>query len=419
MPTFAYKALTARGQEISAELEAADRTAAVRELAARGVSVTEIRESGARVMALLRRGGPGKRLHLRPKRLANLTRQLAVSLEAGLPLMTALTVMGQELDHAPSRELLERLAQRVQQGASLSDALAEHPGVFGPMYVRLVQVGETGGVLETVLAQLAGMLERQVELRERVKSASIYPAILLLVGIVSVIIIVTVIVPRIVESVGVDTFLLPWPTRVLMGLSNLLGAYWWLLLGALVGAAMGWRHLVLHGAGRPWWDAAKLRMPLLSRLIRQVAAAHFARNLGILTRSGVSITEALAVVEGTIQNTMIRRDVRRLAESIKAGESIARALQRGGTADNGAGRHFPPLLVQMVRVGENTGRLDEMLLRSADVHESEVRVTLDRLVSVLPVLMILVLAGVIGFIVAGLLLAIVEFQTTGFGALGG
>ncbi|MCK4342707.1 MAG: type II secretion system F family protein [Phycisphaerae bacterium] len=407
MPTFAYKALSAHGQDVAAEVEATDRAAAVRELAARGVCVTDIRESGGRVASLFKQA-PGQRLRVRPKRLANLTRQLAVSLEAGLPLMTALEVMGEELDHAPSCELLKRLGQRVQQGESLSDALAEHPNIFPPLYIHLVRVGEAGGVLETVLSQLADMLERQVELRERVKSASIYPAVLLLVGIVSVIIIVTVIMPRIIESLGVETFLLPWPTRVLMGFGDFIGAYGWWLLIVLIIAVIAWRQLVLRGAGRPAWDATKLRIPILGRLTRQAEAARFARGLGILAHGGVTITEALAVVQDTLQNAVLCGAVRKLAESVKSGESIARPLQRCGL--------FPPLLVQMVRVGENTGRLDEMLLRAADVHESEARITLDRLVNVLPVLMILALAVIIGFIVAGLVLAIVEFQTTGFGA---
>jgi len=429
MPSFAYKALTTNGQEVVAKLEAMDRGAAVRELAARGVCVTEIQENVERAHArgsgptpdeTCRRehghghgtwalGVPSTRRRVRPKQVAILTRQLAVSLDAGLPLMTALEVMGQELDHAPSRELLAQLAGRVQQGESLSDALAEHPNVFPSMYVHLVRVGETGGVLVTVLAQLADMLERQVELRERIRSASIYPSIVLLVGIVSVIIIVTVIVPRIIESVASEALVLPWPTRVLMAMSTFIGAYWWLLLGLLTAAVLSWRQWVLRGPGRSWWDATKLRIPVLKRVIRQVEAARFARSLGVLARGGVSITEALPVVQDTVQNSVMRDATHRLAESIRTGESIAQPLRRCGL--------FPPLLVQMVRVGENTGRLDEMLLRSADVHEAEARVTLDRLIDILPVLMILALACIIGFIVAGLVLAIVEFQTTGFGAL--
>ena len=411
MATFAYKALAVDGQDVAGELEAPDRATAVRELASRGVSVTEIAESNDRAAPLLGRGQAGKRLRVRPKQLAVLTRQLAVSLEAGLPLMTALGVMGKELEHAPSRELLTQLGHGVQQGASLSDTLAEHPEIFSPMYVRLVAVGETGGVLDTVLTQLADMLERQVELRERIMSASIYPGILMLVGIASVIIIVTAIVPRIVESVAAERFMLPLPTRVMMGVSDFIIAYWYLLLGGTAAAVAGWRQVVLRGAGRPWWDATKLRVPILGRLIRQIEAGRFSRSLGILAHGGVTITEALAVVQDTIQNTIMRDAVHKLAESINAAESIARPLQRSGL--------FPSLLVQMIRVGESTGRLDEMLLRSAAMHEAEARVTLDRLVSVLPVIMILAIACVIGFIVAGLVLAIVAFQTTGFGAMAG
>jgi type II secretory pathway component PulF len=325
--------------------------------------------------------------------------------------MTALEVMSAELDHAPSRELLTRLRVRVQEGVSLSEAMAEHPRVFSVMYVRLIRVGETGGILDTVLVQLADMLDRQIELRERVKTASVYPAIVLLLGIVSVTIIVTWIVPRIVESIGAEGVRLPWPTRVLMGMSEVIGSGWWMLLLGTAAVVLAVRQLVLRGPGRVYWDAFKLRMPIVGRLVRQLEAARFARSLGSLARGGVTITEALRVTCDTLQNTVVRGAVRGLIDSIHAGESIARPLQRAGL--------FPPLLVQMVRVGESTGRLDEMLLRSAQVHESEARVTLDRVVSVLPVAMILALACVIGFIVSALVLAIMEFQSTGFGALGG
>jgi type II secretory pathway component PulF len=411
MPTFTYKSLDLNGQDVTGQLEAPSRADLVRELAARGLSVTDIAESTAAALPWLARSGGEQRIRVRPKPLAALTRQLATSLEAGLPLTSALDVIGQELDHAASRELLKELRRRVQEGASFSDALAEYPQVFSPMYVRLVRVGETGGMLDEVLTQLADMLERQTELRERVKTASIYPAIVLLLGLASVVVIVSFIVPRIIESIGAEPDMLPWPTRVLMGLSGFFGSYWWLLTLLVVAGVVGWRQLVLRGAGRPKWDAAKLRIPLLGRLIRQLEAGRFARSMGMLTHRGVAITEALAVARDTIQNTLMREAVEDLGEAIQAGESIARPLQRCGL--------FPPLLVQMIRVGESTGRLGEMLLRAAHVHEGEARVTLDRFVSVLPVVMILLLACVVGFIVAGLVLAIVEFQTTGMGALAG
>ena len=171
------------GQELTGQLEAPDRPAAVRELGVRGVCVTEIRPAGEGAGSLLAASVGERKLRVRSKRLAILTRQLAISLEAGLPLTAALDVMSQELDHPPSRALLRRLRVRVQEGVSLSEALAEHPQTFTPMYVRLVKVGETGGVLDEILTQLADMLERQNELRERVKTASVYPSIVLLLGV--------------------------------------------------------------------------------------------------------------------------------------------------------------------------------------------------------------------------------------------
>jgi type II secretory pathway component PulF len=402
-----YKAVSSDGLEVGGELESASRVAALRELIDRGTNVTELSEKKRHAFSLLQGEGAEEKIRVRPKQVAFLTRQLAVSLEAGLTLMSSLDVIGRELDHRPSRELLKRLAGRVQQGDNLSDALAEFPETFSVMYVKLVKVGEMSGALDQVLTQLADMLERQVEMKERVKTASIYPAVLLLVGVASVAVIVTVIVPRIVSALGVETSLLPWPTRVLMGMSDFVGGYWWLMILGVVGAVVGWKQLTRMEAGRFWWDRVKLRIPILGRLIVQIEAARFAHSLGILVRGGMTITESLAVTRETVRNTVIGQSLLGLSRSIQAGESIAGQLQSSGL--------FPPLLVQMVRVGENTGKLDEMLLRAAKIHESETRVTLDRFVNVFPVAMILVLAGLIGFIVAGLVLAIVEFQTVGVG----
>lgn len=426
MPSFAYKALTTDGRDTSGQCDAADRVAALRDLSSRGLAVTQIAEAtGRRLIAAPvsssadSRGSAGRfaasavdaspsgslRIRLKPRQLAFLTRQLATSLSAGLPLLTALDVMGQELDHAGSKSLLSDLRRTVQQGSSLSEALANHPRVFSPMYVRLVRVGEAGGVLDTVLTQLAEMLERQQAMRERIRSASIYPSIVLILCIISVVVISTQIVPRIIESLGAETYMLPWPTQVVMAVSNFIRAHGLILVLILVVGVVAWRKLVLQGPWRGAWDGFKLKVPVLHRLIRQIEAARFSRSLGTLTQAGVAVAEALIVVRDTVQNQSMRTAMHGVVEAIRAGESIAGPLQRCGL--------FPPLLVQMVRVGENTGRLDEMLLRSAQIHESEAQVTLDRFVAVLPVAMILVVAGIVGFIVAALILAIMEFQTLG------
>ncbi len=403
MPSFTYKAVGVSGQDVVGELDAVDRRTALRELADRGACVTEIIEK--KQLPGISLIGGSRSLRISSKQLAIMTRQLATSLHAGLTLLDSLDVMREELEHAPSGELLKRLGVRVQEGVSLSQAMSEQGKVFSPLYVRLVRVGETGGVLDTMLAQLADMLERQNDLRERVRTASIYPAILLLMGLGSVIIIVTVIMPSIIESLGVPVSMLPLPTRIMLAISDFIGARWVLLLVGSAAVAIAWRHYILRGFGRTWWDRTKLRVPILGRLISQMESARFARSLGILVKGGVTITDALSAARDTIQNSVMRSAMVELTASIQSGESISRPLQRCGL--------FRPLLVQMVRVGENTGRLDEMLLRAADVHEAETKVTLDRFVTVLPVLLILVLALVIGFIVAALVLAIVEFQTTG------
>ena len=278
---FATSSTSTRGKGF---FKASNRVSALQELAARGTFVTQIAEKRERVFSFFQKSDQPEKIHVRPKHIAVLTRQLATSLEAGLPLMTALEVIGKELDHKPSRELLKKLSERVQQGDSLSDARTTQR--FSARCILGWSRSANPAGCSTQFSQLADMLDRQIELRERIKTASIYPCVLLLVGIASVVIIVSVIVPRIVGSLGTETFLLPWPTRLLMGLSDFLRNFWWLLLVLLAGVVVGWRQMVLRGPGRLWWDKVKLRIPILGRLITQIEASRFSRSLGFLSRPG-------------------------------------------------------------------------------------------------------------------------------------
>lgn len=394
MPRFAYKGVSLSGDSREGVVEAADRAAALRQLEQQGAYVTQI-DSAESGPALGRRS-------IGTARLAGIYRQLAATLHAGLPLLTALRVISEQTEHLYSRSVLESVCKEVNDGRSLSEAMADRPNVFEPMHVSLVQVGETGGMLETIAAQLADVCERRTRLRRRIQSALFYPALVVLVGIISVVIIVGFIVPNIVESLGTQPEALPLPTRMLMASSAMIRVQgWWMVLAA-IGAASAWRAWVASPGGRLAWDRAKLQIPLFGRLVQKLAVARFARSLGALAEGGIAITEALAVVRNTLGNAVLAGRVDELIHSLHAGEAIAPVLRQIGG--------FPPLLVQMVGVGEQSGKLGEMLLRAADVHDEEANTAIDRFVTVFPVALILVLAVLVAFIMAGVLLPIIGME---------
>ncbi|MHC4426595.1 MAG: type II secretion system F family protein, partial [Planctomycetota bacterium] len=287
--------------------------------------------------------------------------------------------------------------------------MAKHEDVFSPLYLSMVRVGETGGILEQTTAQLAEMLTREEKIRANMKNASAYPIFVLCLGLVSVVIVITVILPRIIGTLGADVSALPLPTRMLMGVSSLVKGLFTSFLGWIVVATSGvglyyfrkWRKT----RGRLKYDTFKLRIPILGSVLRTIAVGRFARTLGALTMGGVTILEALGVVRDTLGNELLGTEIDSVAEKVKRGESLAEPLGESG--------YFPPLLVQIVSVGEQTGKLDELLLNAADTFDTEADSAISKFMAVFPAILILVLALVIGFIIAATLLPIVALQLGG------
>jgi type II secretory pathway component PulF len=319
-----------------------------------------------------------------------------------------------EQQHKPgTKQLLGELVEAVSTGHSLSEAMAKHPDIFSPLYLSMIRVGETGGILDQTTGQLADMLTREEKIKSNMKNASMYPLFVLLLGLASVTLIITVILPKILGTLSSEVSALPLPTRVLLGASHFAtGLFttvqgWICIAGAIAGYYFfgKWK----KGAGRLQYDTFKLRIPVLGSVLRTIAVGRFARTLGALTMGGVTILEALGVVRDTLGNELLGTEIDTVADKVKKGQPLAEPLDESG--------YFPPLLVQIVAVGEQTGKLDELLLNAADTFDTDADSAVNKFMSIFPALLILLLALIIGFIIVATLLPIVAMQLGG-GMLG-
>ncbi len=415
MGHFSYRAVDQAGAHVAGVVEAADRRSAVAALAGRGQFVTELIEKAqgrdaapASVFELpgLPRLG-GRRIS--SKDVLAMTTQLSTAVRAGLPLLNCLELIRKEQRRPAMRRMLEHLTKSVSSGNSLSEAMGQHKMVFSPLYLSMIRVGETGGILEQTSTQLAMILGREEKIKTNMKTASAYPILVLCLGLVSAAIIVTVILPRILATVDIGMAAMPLPTRVLQAVSQSMRALFtsiggWAVLIVLVAGLYLFRRWT-RTVGKLQWDTFKLRIPILGSVLRTIAVGRFARTLGALTQGGVTILESLAVVRDTLGNEMLAREIDNVAEKVKRGESLADPLEQSG--------YFPPLLVQIVAIGEQTGKLDELLLNAAETFDTDADAAINRFMAIFPALLILLLALVIGFIIAAALLPIVMMSLGG------
>jgi type II secretory pathway component PulF len=408
--------------------EAADRRSAVAGLAEKGQFVIELTEEAQTpsvsekvMLAPAKLAGFQTRLtafrvpvrfgsrRITSKDILAVTSQLSTALRAGLPLLNGLEIIRDQQHKTAMRELLDELAKSVSSGQSLSEAMAGHERIFSPLYLSMIRVGETGGILEQTTTQLAEILGRDEKIRTNMKNASAYPIFVLSLGLVSVVVIITWILPRILATISGGAAALPLPTRLLMALSNFIKGmfttfYGWLAVAAIA-AGLYYLRRWTRSKGRIKWDAFKLKLPILGSVLRTIAVGRFARTLGALTKGGVTILEALGVVRDTLGNELLGREIDAVAEKVKTGASLAGPLEASG--------YFPPLLVQIVSIGEQTGRLDELLLNAANTFDDEADSAITRFLAIFPAVLILLLALVIGFIIAATLLPIIVMELSG------
>lgn len=406
MPRYRYEAVDASGEVVRDELDAATLDAAIARLRDQGLLPLTVNEAKSGFL----RGGFGqplfsKRRALSRKTIALLTQQLASLLHAGMPLDRALTILIGVTEDEQAKPVLERVQEKVRGGSSLADAL-EVQGVFSRFYLNMVRAGEAGGALDVVLKRLTEFLERSQALRETVTSALIYPIILLSVSALSVIILLTFVVPQFQRLFADAGKALPLATQIVIAVGDGFRYYWWVgaILFVLLSAVA--RQQLSRPESRARWDDWFLRLPLFGDLIAKVETARLSRTLGTLLGNGVSMLNALTIVRETLSNQVLAGALGEVAEHVKTGRGLADPLLEAG--------RFPKLAVQMIRVGEETGQLQEMLLQVADTYDGEVQTAVKRLLTLLEPALILGLGVIIAGIIMSILVAILSLNDLAF-----
>jgi len=406
VPVYSYKGVSEAGKAIRGMVDAESDRSARAKLRRDGVFLTDLSvTTGARV----RRDETSQRRFslemLRPvggTDLAIATRQLATLIGAGIPLVEALGALTEQLETPRLKSAISQVRDRVNEGSSLADALSQI-SFFGDLYISMVRAGETGGALEQVLERLADYLESQVRTRNKVVSITIYPAIMFLVAIGVVIALVTVVLPQITQLLESLNQPLPIYTVVIIGLSNLLRAYWWALLLLAAVALVAFRAAIRTERGRTSFDGFKLRMPIFGRVVRQLALARFTRTLSTLLAGGIPIVKALEISKHVANNSVIGAAVDAARDAITEGASIAAPLRRSG--------HFPPLVTHMVDVGERSGELEAMLAKVADTYDEQVENSVSRMTALLEPLLILFMVGLVLAIILATLVPLLEITS--------
>ncbi len=398
MPTFDYKATDQTGKIIEGQLEGKDATAVIARLQEMQYFPIRVQQQAQKTVISRSYTLRGLLRRVRSRDVMVFTQQLATLVDAGIPLDRALNILGELNENTGLGPILTKVQRNIEGGSSLADALAKHPRQFSRLYVNMVRSGESGGVLEAILVRLASFLEQSQEMVDEIKSAMIYPALLVMVGGVAIGVLLTFVIPKfamIFADVGIA---LPLPTRIVIHASNFLSSYWYLILIGLFFIVYGIRNYRKTEKGRIKWDAMKLKLPMFGQLYRKIEIARFSRTLGTLIRSGVPILQAISIVKDTLTNEVIAQALVSVYGGLKEGEGVAQPLQESGV--------FPPLAVHMISVGEETGSLETMLGKVADSYETDVSNSIKRLMSLLEPAMILLMGVLIGFVVVSMLLAI-------------
>jgi type IV pilus assembly protein PilC len=385
MPSFEWKGRGRNGQDQTGVLVADSKEAVVTALRRQQVIVTAVKEKGKEI-ALPKWGGK-----VPPGLIAIFTRQFSVMIDAGLPLVQCLEILGSQQDSKAFRRALLQVRQDVESGSSLADAMRKHPKVFNDLYTNMVAAGEAGGILDTILQRLAQYIEKSVKLNSQVKSAMIYPVAVISIAVLVVAVILWKVIPvfaALFKGLGAE---LPMPTVIVIHLSNFIADFWWLIGGTIFGTIFFLRRYHATYKGKRVLDNVILHIPVLGGLMRKISVARFCRTLSTLTASGVPILDGLAITARTAGNSIVEDAIMATRKSVEEGKTISEPL---GDTDV-----FPSMVVQMIAVGEQTGALDTMLSKIADFYEDEVDTAVAGLMKLLEPILIAFLGVAIGGIV--------------------
>ena len=399
MSQFFYRARGVQAERLEGVVEADSQEIALQKLDGMGlvpIALTEGRQGRAPLSTR------AFRRRLPQRDLATFTRQLADLLGAGVVLSRSLEILSRQTAHPALRHVVHDLQQNVREGMSFSAALTQHPVIFSPLYVHLVEAGEVSGTMETVLNRLADFGEREEELVSRVRSAMAYPLLILIFGAVTLGILLAFVVPRLSSLFEDFQIVLPLPTRVLLGISYFLTHFWWILLAGGAGLSFLWQGTRSSEQGRRWAGRMLLKIPLVGELSRRSEIARFGRTLGTLVLNGIPVLQGLEVVSKTVTNAALKKELEGIWAKVRDGSSLTEALTQSG--------QFPPFVTNMVAVGEESGALDRALFKVADAYDREVDRATGLFTTLLGPFLILTVAFVVGFIVVSMLLPIFEFQ---------
>ncbi len=399
MAVFAFSGRTRTGQTISGEMDAPNREAVVAQLRRQQVMATSVKPKASDIQIRI----PGFGGKVNERDLAVVTRQLATMIDAGLPLVQCLEILASQQDNKLLKKTLHDIRQDVEGGATFSAALKRHPKIFGTLYTNMVEAGEAGGILDTILNRLAAYIEKAMILKRRVKTAMFYPATIISVAVVVVIFLLLYVIPTFQQMFAGFGATLPLPTLFVLALSNFVRAYILFIIVGIVGMVVGIRVFNGTEGGKRTIDRILLRLPVFGPLIRKVAVAKFSRTLGTLVSSGVSILEGLDITARTAGNKIVEEAVFRARTVIAQGKTIAEPLEASGV--------FPRMVTQMIGVGEQTGALDRMLNKIADFYDEEVDVAVAGLTSLLEPLLVIFLGVIIGGVVIAMYLPIFKLIT--------
>lgn len=394
MAQFQYSAQNAAGRAISGNVEAISRDAAVSAIVKQGlkpVSITESKKAGGLNMTI---GGNKVKL----VDLVIFTRQLSTMVSAGVPLLRALNTLAEQSESAGLRKVLSEVSKDIQSGMPLGDALEKHPKVFNDVYVNMVKAGEAGGILDDILKRLAIQQEKSDSMRKKIKGAMTYPAILMIITVGAFVGLMLFVVPTIggiLYDLGGPDAELPALTQVMLGISDFMKSFWFIIIGAFFGGGFLLKRYISTPAGKSQFHHFILKVPAVGVIVRKVAVARFARTFSSLIGAGVSVLEALRVTGEAVGNTAFKEEIQRGAEQVKAGQQLSTSLAKGGL--------FPGIVPQMLAVGEETGQTDTILLKVADFYEEEVDTAIASISSVIEPIMIVIMGGMVGLIAASVM----------------
>ena len=397
MAVFVYTGRTRAGQTISGEMEAADREAVVARLRSQQVIATAVRAKPKDISI------PWLAAKVSEKELVVFTRQFATMIDAGLPLVQCLEILASEQENKTFKRVLIEIRQAVEGGATFAAALKQQPKVFTSLYANMVEAGEAGGILDTILNRLAMYMEKNMGLKKKVKSAMIYPSTIVSVALIVVVFLLVFVIPTFKSMFEGFGAALPLPTQIVLEASRIVRNYILVIIGVVIGAVVALRWWYGTGAGKAAIDAFMLKTPVFGVLIRKVAVARFTRTLGTLISSGVAILDGLEITARTAGNKVVETAIMRTRASISEGKTISDPLRQSGV--------FPAMVVQMISVGEHTGALDVMLGKIADFYDEEVDTAVGNLTSLLEPMLMVFLGVVIGGVVIAMYLPIFKLVT--------